>query len=69
MPVYEYECPECGTIYEATRRMEERNEPVKCVPCGVAATRIMSGFASKSGFYLRPPVESLHRKKAIDTKD
>jgi putative FmdB family regulatory protein len=57
MPVYEYQCPKCGTVYEETRRIDDRNKPVSCPKCGVKAERIMSGFASKIGFYVRPSVK------------
>jgi len=61
MPIYEYRCPKCGTVYEANRRMDDRDLPYKCKKCKVNAERIMSGFASKVGFYIRPSVPS--RKK------
>ncbi|MDP2920540.1 MAG: zinc ribbon domain-containing protein [Dehalococcoidia bacterium] len=61
MPIYEYQCPKCGTVYEETRRIEDRDKPVKCGKCGVNAVKIISGFASKTGFYLRPSAAP-HRK-------
>ncbi len=57
MPVYEYQCPKCGTVYEETRAIADRDKPVRCKKDGADAERIMSGFASKIGFYIRPPAK------------
>jgi putative FmdB family regulatory protein len=62
MPVYEYQCPRCGTVYEETRKIDDRDKPVRCPKCKVNATRIMSGFASKVGFYIRPSVKPAARR-------
>lgn len=39
MPVYEYECEECGKVTEALRRMAEADEPIACEKCGSTKTR------------------------------
>lgn len=64
MPVYEYRCPKCDKVYEATRSMDERDKPLLCKKCGVDAERIMSGFASKIGFYIRPPASPKQKGKS-----
>jgi len=54
MPVYEYKCPKCGAVYEETRKIDDRDKPVTCPKCKVNAERVLSGFATKIGFYVRP---------------
>jgi putative FmdB family regulatory protein len=66
MPVYEYQCPRCGTVYEETRAIADRDKPARCSKCGVAAERIMSGVATKIGFYIRPAVKP--KKESGDNK-
>jgi len=46
MPMYEYDCPRCGTRFEEliVRRADERD--VRCPDCGSAqVTRALSTFA------------------------
>ncbi|KNH05108.1 hypothetical protein BRCH_02035 [Candidatus Burkholderia brachyanthoides] len=46
MPVYNYECEDCGT-FETVRRMSgERNEPAACPTCGTVAQRVTVGAPS-----------------------
>lgn len=46
MPIYAYECPDCGHEAEDIRKYEERNDPLECEKCGgameprIAATAI-----------------------------
>lgn len=53
MPLYEYQCPVCGRVFEELRRAgDECDAP--CPECGHASPRIvsLSAFALKgSGFY------------------
>ncbi|WP_075643266.1 FmdB family zinc ribbon protein [Caballeronia sordidicola] len=48
MPVYDYECPECGH-FETARRIAERNDAVPCPRCGLTAQRVVVGAPSLSG--------------------
>ncbi|WP_442861750.1 FmdB family zinc ribbon protein [Burkholderia sp. PAMC 26561] len=48
MPVYDYECPECGQ-FETARRIAERNDATACPQCGMTAQRVMVGAPSLSG--------------------
>lgn len=57
MPVYEYKCPKCGAVSEETRKVDDRDRPFTCPKCKVNAERVMSGFATKIGFYVRPSVK------------
>lgn len=52
MPLYEYECPVCGRVFEELRRAGD--EAAATCACGAAAARIvsLSAFALKgTGFY------------------
>ncbi|MAE67127.1 MAG: FmdB family transcriptional regulator [Phycisphaeraceae bacterium] len=47
MPVYEYECNDCGKITETLRRMNEADEKIACTHCGSTKTaRTHSVFAT-----------------------
>ena len=53
MPLYEFECPACGRVFEELRRSGDDAEAA-CPDCGRPAPRIvsLSSFALKgSGFY------------------
>ncbi|MDR5854562.1 zinc ribbon domain-containing protein [Caballeronia sp. LZ062] len=45
MPVYDYECSQCGA-FEAVRRIAERDEPAACPDCGATAARVTIGAPS-----------------------
>lgn len=36
MPIYEYQCPRCGKVYEKMRAINDRNVLVICVGCSSA---------------------------------
>lgn len=52
---YEYECPNCGKVFERQRRADESSLPADCPDCGEESPRIIShGIAAHfkgSGFY------------------
>jgi putative FmdB family regulatory protein len=50
MPIYEYECGDCGAKFELmVSRAQAKKQPA-CVSCGSKHTsRIMSGFFGRSG--------------------
>jgi putative FmdB family regulatory protein len=53
MPLYEYECPACGRVFEELRRVGDES-PATCPECGAPCARVvsLSAFALKgSGFY------------------
>ncbi|EFL51702.1 regulatory protein, FmdB family [Solidesulfovibrio fructosivorans JJ]] len=53
MPLYEYECPACGRVFEELRRAGDESDAA-CPHCGQKASRIvsLSAFALKgTGFY------------------
>ncbi|MDR7375744.1 putative FmdB family regulatory protein [Rhodoferax ferrireducens] len=41
MPTYDYDCTACGS-FEAFRSLGQRNEPLDCPGCGLAAARLMT---------------------------
>lgn len=62
MPIYEYECRECGRRTELRRKVEERDREATCSGCGGTGVRVVSLPARAQfrgpGFY-----ETDYRKK------
>jgi len=55
MPIYEYECLDCGDKFEDFRSFGERDREIKCPSCGSKNTkRVVSVFAcgSSCNFHL-----------------
>jgi putative FmdB family regulatory protein len=51
MPIYEFECKKCGTIFEALMPRRENNpKGIKCIKCNGIAKIIE---ISKSNFHLK----------------
>ncbi|MGB9606494.1 MAG: FmdB family zinc ribbon protein [Bryobacteraceae bacterium] len=49
MPLYEYQCAECGEVFELLRRADEADEPAECPRCGSEHTqRQLSLFSSSA---------------------
>lgn len=48
MPLYDYDCPSCG-LFEASRRMAERDEALPCPACGDLAQRHINTKAASFG--------------------
>ncbi len=49
MPIYEYECTECGERFELRRSMSDSDQDVKCPRCEVGSPqRVVSTFATTS---------------------
>jgi len=46
MPLYEFRCPECETVFEARRPMAEASDPIDCPNGHVGSRRLLSVFAS-----------------------
>ena len=49
MPIYEYQCDECGHVFELMKKRSER-EPAACADCGAAHPR---RAISRTGFQLK----------------
>jgi putative FmdB family regulatory protein len=55
MPIYEYECPQCGDRFELFREISNSDQDGKCPKCGAEnAHRIFSSFAATSGSSCAP---------------
>ncbi len=47
MPIYEYVCRECGSRYEALRRMQDADRDLKCPQCqSEEVERLLSTFSA-----------------------
>jgi putative FmdB family regulatory protein len=47
MPLYEYECSDCETRFDALRGMSEADDPIACPTCGSQEThRVISLFSA-----------------------
>jgi len=64
MPIYEYRCPKCRMEFELMRPMSEMNEPASCPQCGAEGERLVSGFASRVGFYVKAPAKAPFRSSS-----
>jgi len=49
MPIYEYQCKDCGRKTTELRSMSEREQPVACPHCGGEAEVVLSSFAQGRG--------------------
>lgn len=50
MPIYEYQCPECGERFSRLRPMRESDQPSRCPKCGAPeARRVVSVPAPPAG--------------------
>jgi putative FmdB family regulatory protein len=47
MPIYEYECSQCGNKFEIRCSLKDSDVPVKCPECGTEHTKkLFSAFAT-----------------------
>lgn len=42
MPIYEYECPKCGNVFEEWVKSSEAHKDEPCPKCGAPSPRIVS---------------------------
>lgn len=42
MPIYEYQCPNCGRVFEEWGKASEAHKPEPCPSCGTPSPRVMS---------------------------
>lgn len=51
MPLYEYQCAECGSTFEQLRRMNDADTPAPCPECASGRTerKMFSSFAAVGG--------------------
>lgn len=55
MPRYEYQCPKCQNEFELWRPMSAATAPAQCPQCGGQAQKLVSVFASTSGYGIKVP--------------
>lgn len=49
MPIYEYNCEDCGTRFDALRTMSDADAPIDCEQCaGDKTSRAISLFNAQS---------------------
>jgi putative FmdB family regulatory protein len=46
MPLYEYRCRDCDSVFELRRTMAEANDPISCPDGHPGAVRLLSVFAA-----------------------
>lgn len=49
MPMYEYKCKKCETVFSELRQISERTKPIACPECDGTAEVIISTFAQGKG--------------------
>ena len=50
MPIFEYMCDNCGTVFEELESVTNRDKPHECPECGKKmGRRIVSRFATSGG--------------------
>lgn len=56
MPIFDYHCDDCGSIYEVFHKVREKAEDIVCPQCGsthsrkqISAPAVSMGAASSSG--------------------
>ena len=51
MPIYEYQCPQCGRVFEEWVKLSDAHEEMPCPDCGADAPRLIShtSFVLKGG--------------------
>jgi len=48
MPIYEYQCPSCGTRFELLVQLRQEATTAVCPDCGANASKVISRFAISS---------------------
>ena len=46
MPVYEYRCPDCTTLFEKRVSFADAERGAPCPSCGTSARKLLSTFAA-----------------------
>ncbi len=66
MPIYEYQCPQCQTVFEEWLSVSEATDKAPCPECQTASSRIISNtaFVLKGGGWY---VTEYGNRKSTDT--
>jgi len=60
MPIYEYECLDCGHRFELQRKIDDRDSKAKCPKCG--AEHVQRAFGS----FISPQFKGVHFKSQVE---
>ncbi len=63
MPTYEYWCPKCKKEFELKRPFSDFNKPAYCPICNAEGEKLISNFASKTGFNLQVPRKPFRKQE------
>ncbi|MEA3253897.1 MAG: zinc ribbon domain-containing protein [Chloroflexota bacterium] len=63
MPTYEYWCPKCHKEFEIKKPISDFDKPALCPACGTEGEKLISNFASKTGYNLQVPAREPFREK------
>lgn len=56
MPIYKYQCRDCGSIFERIRAIDDTDDEVECPACGkTGPERVFAVFSSRPSFSLSGP--------------
>ena len=56
MPIYEYQCMNCGNKFELLRRLSDKDNEIKCPKCNkTGVKRALSTFATASSSIISAP--------------
>lgn len=61
MPIYEYICTQCKTEFELRRSFSEADKAAVCPNCNSEAQKLVSGFASQVGLYMKTAAKPLRK--------
>ncbi|MFC1944987.1 FmdB family zinc ribbon protein [Chloroflexota bacterium] len=68
MLIYEYLCTKCKTEFELRRLFNEVDKVALCPKCNSEAQKLVSGFGSKTGTYIRPTAKPFRKRIAKKIK-
>lgn len=68
MPIYEYQCQECGNVFELRRPFSEAESRARCPKCGKQAPRAISVFASMADSAIKSPASGAWRSRVTRPK-
>jgi putative FmdB family regulatory protein len=54
MPIYEFICPDCKTLFELRCSFSQSDQPARCPKCNSPGQRVISSFACKMGSNIQP---------------
>jgi putative FmdB family regulatory protein len=69
MPIYEYRCTKCGNEFELRRPFSEVQTPALCPQCGASSEKLISGFGSQVGYYVRATRTTFRESKRKEAED